>query len=518
MAVRRKPRRRDSTLPINATPEQRIERLERRNRKLTALLDVAKALTAEHNIDNLLDIILQEAIRIVDAERGSLFLISRDRTELWSKIAHGLQLAVIRLPVGEGIAGYVAATGEILDIPDAYADPRFDPKIDHKTGFTTRTILCVPMLAPNGSVVGVIQALNHAHGPFTEDDEDLLLALGANAAVAIENANLYEDIEKLLEGFVEASVTAIECRDPSTSGHSNRVSALSLELLRAVPRSEGKYRHLRFGEREMREMRYAALLHDFGKVGVRENVLLKPSKLYPHELEVLEARFEQARSAHQVRFLQMKVDALQTHTNDRQELAAALEEEWKSMDGELNTMLDFIRRVNRPTVLKDGGGIKQLADLAQMTFVDLGGRERHLLSEEEHTNLKILKGSLNKEERREIESHVQHTFNFLMRIPWTEDLARVPEFAHGHHEKLDGSGYPLGISGDRIPVQTRIMTIADIYDALTATDRPYKSAMSHERALSILQSEVDRNKIDGDLLEVFVDAKVAQRALAKFKT
>ncbi len=502
-------RRRASTLPPNAPPELRIARLERRNAKLTALLEVAKAMTAERNLDALLDLILREAVRTVDAERGSLFITSRDGSRLWSRLAHG-HSDRIELPMGAGIAGHVARTGEILSIPDAYADPRFDPRFDAASGFRTASILCVPMLGQSARVVGVVQALNHSPGPFTEDDEELLLALGANAAAAIENANLYDDIQRLFEGFVEASVTAIESRDPTTSGHSHRVASLCVGMLDVLPRAGGRFAELSFDEHDRRELRYAALLHDFGKVGVRENVLLKAAKLYPHELDALEARFEQARRSHQVRLLELRVRALEEAADTPERLRERLEREWQQVDEELLAMLDFVRRCNQPTVL-ESSGFERLSTLAELSYVDLGGYERRLLGSSELENLSIARGSLNEEERREIESHVSHTFNFLMRIPWTSDLERIPEFAHGHHEKLDGSGYPRGLRGDAIPLQTRIMTIADIYDALTAADRPYKSAMPHARAVAILESEVARGKLDGELLRVFVEADVARR-------
>jgi HD-GYP domain-containing protein (c-di-GMP phosphodiesterase class II) len=174
-------------------------------------------------------------------------------------------------------------------------------------------------------------------------------------------------------------------------------------------------------------------------------------------------------------------------------------------------MLEFIRKCNKPTVL-ESGGFEKLREIASETFVDLGGSERPLLSDAELQNLSIARGSLNAEERKQIESHVVHTYNFLKRIPWTRDLANVAEYARGHHEKLDGSGYPNGRPSEDIPVQTRVMTIADIYDALTAADRPYKAAMPHERALTILEMEAKAGKLDPQLLQLFIEADVAGKA------
>lgn len=483
-------------------------RLLRRNQKLSSLLEVTTALTRERHLDALLDLILAESIKTVDADRGSLFIIDRDRTHLLSKIALG-EREMIRMPMGRGIAGHVAETGRPLNIPDAYADPRFNPTVDKTTGYHTHSILCVPMLGSRGVPVGVVQALNHQDGPFTAEDEELLMAFGANAAAAIENANLYEEIERLFEGFVQASVTAIESRDPTTAGHSGRVADLSVGLLRSLERSTGAYKELRFSPVEERELRYAALLHDFGKVGVREHVLLKANKLFPAQLQRVEARFEEARRAAEVEALREEVALLRERGD-----AAKLERtqaELQTRLRQLDELLEFIRRCNQPTVLEQGG-FERLSEIKGLRYLDSRGHPHPLLEDDECANLSIGRGSLNSDERKEIESHVTHTYRFLKTIPWTKDLARVPEIAHGHHEKLGGRGYPLGVPAKELPVQTRIMTIADIYDALTAADRPYKKAMPAERALEILGAEVKGGALDPELYSIFVEAKVYLRA------
>ena len=507
MGTRAKGRGKDE-LP---TERVSLEALVHRNNKLTALLDVASAMSYERDFDRLLDLILGEAIRVVDAERGSLYIADHQKNELWSKIAQGLveETKIIRMPIGRGIAGLVARTGEVLNIPDAYKDSRFNQEFDKKTGFTTRSILCVPMLGRKNEVVGVLQALNRQNGePFNEEDEELLVAFGANAAAAIENANLRDDIQRLFEGFVEASVTAIEARDPTTSGHSFRVANLSCTMLDLVPRSDGPYRNLVITKEHLKEMRYAALLHDFGKVGVREHVLVKADKLYPHELEMLEERFEQARRAAEVRMLEAKVAVLESLPRaESEERIRQIDEDWRARDQQYLSMLSFIKQCNKPSVL-DSGGFEKLREIAEQKFPDVTGKTRALLTDAELRNLSIARGSLNEQERKEIESHVVHTYNFLKRIPWTKDLANVAEYARGHHEKLDGTGYPSGQPAYSIPIQTRVMTIADIYDALTAADRPYKPAMPHARALMILEDEAKRGKLDTDLLRLFIEADV----------
>jgi HD-GYP domain-containing protein (c-di-GMP phosphodiesterase class II) len=464
--------------------------LERRIQKLQSILDVAKAMTAERDLDQLLELILREAAAVVEADRCSLFLVDRERGELWSKIAHGT--GEIRIPLGAGIAGAVAASGQPVRIADAYADPRFNRDVDHSTGYHTRSILCVPMLTTTREVVGVIQALNRRDGPFTDEDQELLVALGGQAAGAVENAVLHAEIERLFEGFVRASVVAIEARDPTTAGHSGRVADLTLGLARAVEVAPPPaLRGVTFRPDDLRQLRYAALLHDFGKVGVREHVLVKAEKLYPHQRELVRARFDLIRARLELERAEARLAGARADDAERQ--LRELDEYW-----------ELVLLCNRPTVL-DEDQSQRLQRLAGLTWRE-GGAEKPYLTREELLVLSIPRGSLSDGERREIESHVTHTFQFLSQIPWTRMLRRVPEIAYAHHEKLNGRGYPRGVPAGDIPVEARMMTIADIFDALTASDRPYKKAVPGGKALDILAQEAKGGMLDAALLGVFVES------------
>lgn len=467
--------------------------LERRLRKLQSILDVAKAMTAERRLDRLLALVVDEAAKVAEADRCTLFLVDREKGEMWSKVAHGAE--TIRVPLGAGIAGAAATTGAPVRIEDAYADPRFHRGVDAGTGYRTRSVLAVPMRNTKGEVVGVLQALNRRDGVFGEEDEELLGALAGPAASAIENAVLNEEIERLFEGFVQASVVAIEQRDPTTAGHSGRVAVLTVGLARAVERAPpAPFAGVAFDGASLRQLRYAALLHDFGKVGVRENVLVKAEKLHPHELELVRARFDLARAS-------LENEVLRARLEGRED------GELSERRRELDALLEVVVAANRPTVLAAEAS-ERLAAVAGRTFLDPRGEPRPLLTPAELGCLSIPRGSLSEGERREIEGHVQHTYRFLSQIPWTRALRRVPEIAWGHHEKLDGRGYPRGVPAGSIPVETRMMTIADIFDALTASDRPYKKAMPAEKALDILSDEARRGQVDGSLLGVFVEAGV----------
>lgn len=485
--------------------------LERRVARLTAILDVAKAMTEEREIDRLLRLVVAEATKVVESERSTLYVYDREREELWSKVAEGA--TELRFPANTGIAGAVATTGEISNIRDAYDDPRFNRSFDERSGFRTRSILTVPMRNSRGEVVGVLQTLNKkGDQAFGKEDEELLLALAGVAGAAITNALLHEDIEKLFEGFANAAVVAIESRDPTTAGHSGRVAQVSVGLAHASQRiARGRWAGLTFNRDQLQELRYAALLHDFGKVGVREHVLVKANKLYPGDLDTLEQRFETIRRTIELQATQRKLDLALAGGPRLEEALAAEDAALRQKLVELDRMLEFIHDANQPTVLAQGS-FEKLYEIAARTFPDTRGAPHNYLSPREVQLLSIRKGSLAAEERDEIESHVSHTYRFLSQIPWTRALRNVPEIAFGHHEKLTGGGYPRGLSERDIPPQTRMITIADIYDALTASDRPYKRAMSHERALDILHAEAREGHIDADLLQVFVEADVARTA------
>jgi HD-GYP domain-containing protein (c-di-GMP phosphodiesterase class II) len=469
---------------------------------------------AERDLNQLLPLILDEAVKVVEADRCSLFVLDRDKNELWSKLAQGAK-SEIRVPMGTGIAGKVAQTGQPINITDAYADERFSRSFDLTNGYRTRSILCVPMRHASGEVTGVIQALNKTTGrPFDQEDEELLLALAGQAAAAIQNALLLEEISRLFEGFVSASVVAIESRDPTTAGHSSRVASLTVELAKAVERSDSvSYKDTRFSANDLAEIRYASLLHDFGKVGVRDAVLIKAEKLYPHELETLRTRFELARKDRELESYRRRVKSLQLHGQSAFSEIEGRENELlaKSLQ-ELDEAYEFILTCNRPTVLAQGG-FERLSSIATGAFADSRGQQRNLLTDGEVKTLSIPKGSLSAEERLEIESHVEHTYRFLSQIPWTRTLRRVPEIAYAHHEKLNGQGYPRSIPGKTIPVQSRMMAISDIYDALTASDRPYKKAVPHPLALDIIRREVDGGQLDGELYKIFVEAEIPKKAL-----
>jgi HD-GYP domain-containing protein (c-di-GMP phosphodiesterase class II) len=480
----------------------------------------------------------------------------------------------------KSIAGYVVKTGEIVNLDDAYHLPElvpysFNRKFDEDSGYRTKSMIAVPMRNPkDGEIVGVVQLINAKRQfeaklnslsavvsqvvAYSVRQQEMVASLASQAAVALDNSLLYQQQEKLFEGFAKAAVTAIELRDPTTAGHSERVMNLTVALAETVDRAaDGPYKDLKFSRDQMKEIRYASLLHDVGKVSVSENVLRKAEKLYPDQPKLIKwksqflkrslqwevernqrdaaeqrceaqerALREIQRQAHEhaadypdvTLASQAQVESMLSQLNSilekgrdeylskKAEFEAFLEQRLKEVDGYLATVLQS----NEPTVLPEGN-FEKLTEIAARHFLDCEGADEQLLTPDEVRLLSIRKGSLDDNERVLIESHVTHTFEFLSKIPWTKGILTIPEIARGHHEKLTGKGYPNKLGAPEIPLQTRMMTVSDIFDALAASDRPYKRAVSTEKALQILEMEVKDGNLDPNLFRLFVDAKIWER-------
>ncbi len=456
---------------------------------------------------------IEAATLLMNAEAGSLLLLDEDAGELYFDVAHGEKgkaVSLARLRHGQGIAGHVARTGEAIIVNDVQHDARFFRHVDQTSGFVTRSMVCVPVTA-HGRLLGVLQAINHKHGDsFSEGDLENFVALGHQVGIAIENANLYEEIHFLFEGFISASVQAIESRDPTTSGHSQRVATLTCRLADAVSRTNcGIYAGVRFSEEQLKELRYAAVLHDFGKVGVREHVLLKAQRLYRPQQELIKSRFDFIKRTLEVDTLRRKLEVHETKMGaKKQTLLAQLDRQLGRQTKEVDETFSFIVKCNQPSRQSSAEAVK-LKGIAQLKYRAYDGL-RPFLTEEEVGALSVLQGTLTQSERKEIERHVVHTFEFLSKIPWSKSLKNVPAIASSHHEKLDGSGYPRGLLHNQIPLQARMMTICDIYDALTASDRPYKAAIASDTALSYLKRQGKNGKLDSELVGVFTREKVYQ--------
>jgi HD-GYP domain-containing protein (c-di-GMP phosphodiesterase class II) len=524
-------------LESKARSERRGQWIERYRYELGELFEIARAITTEREVRKLLALILEKSRFLLGADAGSLYVVEGDDIDLHKrtlrfKLSQNESVAFdsreFTMPVSaRSMAGYVALHRTPLRIDDAYALPPgspfgFDRSFDEKTGYRTKSMLTMPMLSRTGETIGVIQLINKKRVPqrrlrsaadvddnvvtFDQRSNDILSALASQAGIALENAILYDDIQRMLEGFVRASVEAIEQRDPTTSGHSRRVADLTLGLAQAVERSNADpFEAVRWSREELKELEYASLLHDFGKIGVREQVLVKAKKLFPHELALVRARFGMAMQA-------VTIDALRRELSLRERGAprgelSALEDEARERRRELAAGLAAVEAANEPTVLSVSD-FRRIEAVAGDTFVGLDGEVVPLLSPAEVSCLCIPRGSLTPTELEEIRRHVAHTFEFLSRVPWGRQFRRVPQIARSHHERINGTGYPARLKGEEIPLQSRMMSISDIFDALTASDRPYKRAVPLHAALDILALEVKDQHLDGELVRIFVEAKV----------
>ncbi len=512
--------------------------LKARDQQLQELNNIGIALSAERDVDSLLTLILVKARTITCADAGSLYLVEesedqgqRLRFKLSQNDSLELDYTEFTIPLDRrSLAGYTGVTGENLRLADVYhlpgdVDYSFSTSWDEQTGYRTRSMLVVPMKNNKGEIRGVLQLINrkpsvatrlrsqddfkHLVTEFDEGCEELVESLASQAAVALENQLLLQNISNIFEGFLQGWVKAVEDRDPATAGHSHRVTALTLGLAREVNKVDtGPYAGAYFTQQHLEELRYAGLLHDIGKIYVRAEVFLKAKKLYAHHLKMISERFDFVRRTLEAEYSRRKLSLM--IDNPRADYARRFEEIDRSYRKQLEELDDYFETVllaNEPTVLEEGR-FERLSSIAASTYTDIYGHDQHLLSVEELRLLGIRRGNLDEGERREIESHVDWSYRILSRIPWSPELQQIPFIAWAHHEKLDGSGYPNGLTSDQIPLQAKMMTIADIYDALTAADRPYKKAQPIESALRILEFERRDGHVDDELLRLFVEKKV----------
>jgi response regulator RpfG family c-di-GMP phosphodiesterase len=515
--------------------EKAHDQLEQKaQRHFQELNRVGRALSAERNILKSQDSILTTMRRLTNADSASLWLITvgdDGEPRLFLSASQSTSIdspyQAFNVPVDEAsVVGYAVMTGSSLVYDDAYNPPPGKPHggkgFDAQYGYRTKSMLTVPMRNYNNEVVGAVQLINAKRSletkltvdnvpdevvSFSSEDLEMIESIASQAAIAIDNKNLSDSIELLLDDFVRTSLSALQLRDPTSAGRAYRVEALTTGLARAVSHMEvGKYRDVRLTEDQLKELRYACLLHDIGKIGVREHILVKTKKLLPGQLEAIQARFDFIVRSAQVKFATEKLDVKHNGKGTSQTL--------EDIDGRLAQEIDQLHRwlsavvqANEPSVLTEEAA-SILEQLSKQTYSDLSGTAHPMLDPQEFSLLSIRRGVLDPEERLEMESHVTYSFQFVNTIPWPPSMRNIPEIVYTHHERLDGSGYPRGLTGDQISVQTRMLTIADIYDALTVQDRPYKRAVPAAVALEILRAEANAGKLDKDLLDIFVTKEV----------
>lgn len=508
------------------------------------LISIGRNLNIERDTEKLLRMILQVARKITSADAGSIFLIEDGGRKLRFAYAHTRSMDIdyqefaMDRDLGS-IAGYVSLTGEVLNIPDVYELPeshpyRFNWSFDLQNGYRTKSMLAVPMKNHLDQVIGVIQLINSKESadmpardaadsvllatredfedkvvPFRQRYESLMVAVANQAAIALENSRMIKQIHDQFEAFVAASVMAVESRDPATSGHSFRVSIMAQELAKAIGRARtGAYASRTFSENEIRELSFTGLLHDFGKVYIDPQVFLKAKKLYPRDYDYLLLRLKYLKRSGEVAYARKMMEFLERGAPER---ARDIEREGEAVLETLGGVAPLVAKLNDPQApgLDPAGEVKRIMGIGLPDFiVGLDGEPIPLLTEEEIDNLLIPRGSLNGRERAVIESHVEHTYAFVSKIPWPAEYPNIPEYAYKHHEFLDGSGYPRGLRAPDIPLQARILTVCDIFDALIASDRPYKKALPLDQSIRILNGMGEAGKIDQELVRIMVEGRV----------
>lgn len=488
------------------------ERFASNDKRLELLFKLAGQLNASTSLHDVLDLVVEAtfeafpaanlfAITLVD-ENGNAEdepLLTRMRGEL----ADEHEDDDAELILSSSILNRVIETREsVLFVKDSLGADVSQSILDARI----TACLCSPLVGQR-SLLGVMEVDTRGRGSlFSKQDLDLFSILASNVAFAVERAQLGDNIVQMFESFVEASVNAIEARDPTTAGHSQRVANYTLTLAEIVNGvKQGPLKDIHMSDEQLTELRYASLLHDFGKIAVREKVLQKATRLPELNMELIAQRFETIKAlAHRTMMAKLTESAVASEKPVSREQLDVVSRRFKAIEADLKRSLETLYQASSASFVDDELAAK-IRKIGERHYVDAAGQMRPFLTDFEIENLTIRKGTLNDEEWENMRSHALRSEQYLERIPWGAELKNVPCIAGAHHEKLDGSGYPRGLTADEIVPQVRMMTISDIFDALTASDRPYRKAATVDRALKILHLESDEGKLDRDLVLVFED-------------
>ncbi len=481
-------------------------------KQLRAMTQISARLGAEMNQSDLLTKIMDFIFEAFPtAERAFIVLWDAKSSEFLPTVAstRAPNKDSEILALSEVIADEVISQRCSILSTDTLKDQKINDD-EPVLSLNSRSVMCVPLLLED-EVMGIIQVdtQNQTH-PFEQENLQILTGIGAQVAIALKNFHLYNDIEKLFDGFVTALVHAIEARDPTTAGHSFRVAEYAHRLATAVNQSnQPQLLDITFSKEQMCELRYAALLHDFGKIGVREHVLVKAKKFHCSQIDLLQERFKYAQASIERQAYRKLIDQhAELSPEEFNTKRAIMDKSLAKESQRLQNFLALVKNANESSVVDDILIENLHTDI--FNFPGENGEAIELLTVPELENLTLKHGNLTPEEHVEMKSHVNYTFAFLNHIPWTGTLASVADIAHRHHEKLDGSGYPSGLMGDAIPIQSKIMAVADIFDTLTANDQSCQSGLDVKAALDILIDEAKQGKIDPVLVDVFIDSGAYQ--------
>lgn len=497
------------------------------------LTRIGVALSAEKNIGRLFEMIVDEAREFTHADGGTLYIMSDDEQELRFAIVQNDTLNIrmggtsgeiawkpvsLKNPDGSpnhsNVSAYAAISGDVVNIPDVYDAEGFNfegtRKFDATTGYRSKSMLVVPMRNHEQDIIGVLQLLNamdmvsNESIPFSDESQEMTESLTSQAAVALTNNRLIQDLENLLESFITSIATAIDEKSPYTGGHVRRVAELTMTIVKKINKSkEGFYADVFFNEDQMREIRIAAWLHDVGKITTPEYVVDKSTKLETicDRIELLKTRFEVLKRDREIELLRAGIVAgnipVRQGTNGNDE----------NFNKMLEDDLNFLIMANVGSEFMGGEKIERLKNIAQRRWT-VDGKEASILTDNEISNLSIQRGTLTDDERDIINNHATVTYKMLSQLPFPKKLRNVSQYAAAHHEKPNGSGYPLGLKGDQLSLQSRILGLADVFEALTAKDRPYKKGKTLSEVLKIMGFMVKDEHIDGELYDFFIKERI----------
>ncbi len=521
-------------------------------RRLEQLNDIGAALSQEKNLEGLLEKILLAAKTITQADGGTLYLRTEDERLRFAIVrTDSLGIAMggttgqevpfypIHLNNKDGepnfqmVVAYAALTGKTVNIADAYTEAGFDfsgtRNFDKKTGYRSQSFLTVPLRNHEGEIIGVMQLINRLHQdsnrivPFSEADQRLAESLASQAAIAITNRQLIDQLERLFESFIVLINTAIDDKSPYTGGHCQRVPELTMMLAEAVNQTDGgPLGKFRMTDSDRYELKIAGMLHDCGKITTPVHVVDKATKLEKifDRIGMIETRFEVIKRDAQIAALEEKLKLVSDAGADEITRRARFYEIEKNLREKIKQYevdLDFLRHANIGGEAMSAEAQERVRRIGVIyRWTDPSGNNANFLSDNEIENLNIPRGTLTEDEREIINHHIVATIKMLEALPWPKHLHNVPEYAGGHHERMDGRGYPRGLTREQMSVQARVMGIADIFEALTARDRPYKSGKTLSESLAILGNFKKGGHIDPDLFDIFVRQKVYLKYAERF--
>ncbi|MFG1488688.1 HD domain-containing phosphohydrolase [Oceanospirillum sp. HFRX-1_2] len=516
---------------------------------LDTLNESGIALSAEKNMDSLLERILINAKKLTGADGGTLYLYNPKKQSLEFRIVRtdslGIKLggetgAPINAnfrplplyldddtPNEQMIAAYAAIHKEIINIEDAYTITHFDfsgtRKFDESTGYRSKSFLTIPMTNHENDIMAVLQLLNKVEEesgeviPFSQEDQKLAESLASQAAVALTNQGLIDEMQNLFDAFIKLIATAIDEKSPHTGNHCRRVPEATMMLAEAAHESDDDYfKEFSMNPADKYELKVASWLHDCGKITTPVHVVEKATKLETiHDrIELVAARFEIMRRDLEISMLKQRIKALEKGDTDHTSIINNYEKLAQSLADDLS----YVKNCNKGGEFMADEQVARVESLSRLGWTDMEGKPQSLITEEECYNLTIRRGTITAEEREIINNHMTLTLRMLEQLPFPKHLRNVPEYAGGHHERMDGRGYPRGLTRNEMSIPARIMAIADVFEALTSSDRPYKKAMPLSQTLTIMGRMVEDNHLDPDIFRLFVNSGVYLKYAEKFLT